>query len=672
MALNTKYIPLKYFQDQILDKADGCPLAAGVVKFYKDQARTETKEVFKLSGTAPNYTYTSLGSTITLSSIGSFEDGSGNDITVYAYPYDSNDQLELYYATVESAGAVLQFSREGFPNISETDVDAADIDNYIPNGQFLGHSDIFDYATPDPETGKISADFSTIAEGGWYFQRSGGSTATDFVFFDRFGGYVDNPKASPRYSVRVKNTVPDLSDTSKLLQVVFKDVNKFASDTEYYTFSFAGKSESGGESNIEIVQIKNYGTGGSSLDTDVLKQITLSTSWEIYNISFIPGTNSGKTIGSNDDDTIAFAISLPTTFIFENSFTNFILTNGQRTINSFPPTPDSQFMRDMMHYMPVASYTNENLFLPMRLGLNGYEYDTTKIGKYAPTSLEYLEVGELWCDGNEYRVDSYSTDGIPYRRLYEKWSVTSQTGLSIYGAGSSEMEFFPIGAIPTASYQMRAVSAGAVTAAADGSTPTGFTFTPVQPNPYIVDIAFLAATALSGGEFWTYENTNGSDFIVWYEKDGSGTKPAGSPFKYFKVEITAADTAADVANKTARVVNGYTFKTPDWRGYFMRVADDQGMGAAGRDPDESTRGDRGDGTGGGAIGSTQSFAVEDHKHNKDDPPADGFPSTTAGSVPITGGTQSWGANTTGLVAAGYSVSTETRSVNRYAGWIVYY
>lgn len=54
-----------------------------------------------------------------------------------------------------------------------------------------------------------------------------------------------------------------------------------------------------------------------------------------------------------------------------------------------------------------------------------------------------------------------------------------------------------------------------------------------------------------------------------------------------------------------------TFNLPDYRGYFLRGQDD----GANRDPDASTRTDRGDGTSGDAVGSIQQDEIEGHAHD---------------------------------------------------------
>jgi hypothetical protein len=667
MALDTRYIPSKYFQEGILDKDTGCLLAAGVVKFYADNARTTPKEVFRISGSPPNYTYTSIGTEVTLSAIGTFQDGSGNDIVPYFFPYDSNGNLELYYITVESAGGVPQFTQEGVPNLADRDVEGTDVNNYISNGQFLLHADEFDYLVVTPTTGKIVADSTIVAQGGWTFERSAGSTASDFVFFDRFDSYVSIPSASPRYAIRVKNTVPDATDTIKRLKVTFKDVNKFASDSDFYTFSFTGKSDSGAPANINVQQIKNFGTGGDAEVPTTLQPIILSTSYETYNVPFIPGDNSGKTIGTDNDDTISFAIEFPTSFTFESSYTNFVLTDGDVALTSFPPTPDEKFVRDSLAGATAPpDYKNADLYLPLLNGPNGYEVNRSVIGDYVEKSDNILAPNELWCNGEDYFVDMYSFVGIPFRRLYERWSQASPIGLSIYGVGVDEMGMINIGAIPTATYQLLSRNAGAVTPAADGATPTNFTFTPVAPNPYQVDITFLAASTLSGGEYWTYHNILGQKIIVWYEIGGSGTQPAESAHAYRKVSLAGTEPATTVGLETAIMINSYVLHLPDWRGYFIRITDDNGgAGAAGRDPGAATRLNRGDWAGGNVVGTTQTEDVgpHDHPYNND---------TLVAGGDVAGGTDFKVGLETPTPDTGLNAGVETRPLNRYLNLAVIY
>jgi len=301
MGLNTKYIPSKYFQEYLVDKTTGLPLAGGVVTFYKDQARTQLKPVFQLSGSPPNYSYTSLGATITLSSVGTVQDGSGNDIIPYFYPYDDNGNTELYYYTVYSALGVFQFSREGQPNAGSSATDTSDVESFVANGQFLVHNDILEEGVV---TGRITSDITDIAQGGWTFERSAGSTAVDFVTFPRFGSAVTNPTATPRYAVRMYCQTASVGDLFKAIRLKYNDVNKFTSPVDQiYTISFSAVSNLTGSGSLSIYLIKYYGSGIGVSPTEriLIKDLSISTSYTTYNVPITFPSNDGKSIGDNDN-----------------------------------------------------------------------------------------------------------------------------------------------------------------------------------------------------------------------------------------------------------------------------------------------------------------------------------------------------------------------------------
>ena len=786
MALDLRYIPTKYFQEIFLDKDSGCPLTGGVIKFFRDIARTTPKEVFILSGSPPNYTYVSIGTEVTLSSIGTFQ-YNNDDVTVYLFPYDSSGKIDLYYATVESSGAVPQITRPGFPNVAEGEDEEEDQNNYVPNGQFLLHHDIVadEGATPAIEAGEITDDVTVVAEGGWTFERTVSSVAKDFVLFERIGSYVEVPSKSPRYAINIKNESPGVADVFKELRLTYRDVNKFASATQKYTFVFQAKSSSGA-STVEVKLRKFYGTGGSAAEETVLQVINLTSDYQIYDIPFVFGDNDGKTIGDNDDDYVQLNISLPVASAFDNTFDNVILYKGDKQVTEFPDTTDAEFIRDSLAgWPPVPNYEGNNLYLPIRLGLNGFEYDDNKIGDYTFKSIEDVEVGELLGDDSKRRVAEYSDDKIPYRRLYEKWSQNSDYGLSIYGTGNDEMRYIAkeaqdqsfatsdtdsdisndswqsftpgltgqltsitvtmgtpapaanstisilegegttgtvlaketginlitgsktvfIGkqprltsglkytirienagnvfwrtnaaggyaggsyngtaadaefsttmrqAVTTTQYRLFSNTGGAVVAAADGAVPTGFTFTPVQPDPYIVDITAVAAGGMTVASYWTYSTTDSRKYIIWYEIDGSGTQPTETAAVYRKVSILSTDTAAIVNNKTSLAINSYSIKNPERRGYFLRAFDDQ----AGNDPDTELRTDRGDGTTSNAIGTIQEDENKAHIHTGgvNPPPASGIgPGGTSGAngTGSSGGNEARPTNFTALFAIYY-------------------
>lgn len=171
------------------DQSSGLPLSGGIVTFYSDVNRTVLKPVYQLTGVPGNYTYAPLNNPCTLSSSGTFQDGMGNNIVPYYYPFTGTPEentgiQELYYVTVISSGLVPQFVRQGWPQAAATNPTPeaeAGIDNYIPNGQFLSHNNIVSITEP-PVTqysyGSQTVNAQAIAQGGWNFVYSNGTTAT--------------------------------------------------------------------------------------------------------------------------------------------------------------------------------------------------------------------------------------------------------------------------------------------------------------------------------------------------------------------------------------------------------------------------------------------------------------------------------------------------------------
>jgi hypothetical protein len=309
MALDPRYVIAPSLEQYYVDKDTGLPLANGEVTFYKDQARTELKPIYTISGSPPNYTYVQLPNPVTLSAVGTFQDGGGNNVIPYYFPFDDSGNVELYYITVYSEGAVLQFTREGWPNFSapSSGEESSNLVNYVPNGQFLLHNNI--PATSTTLAGQVTQPTTFIAQGGWSFDRPMGSTATDFVLFPRYNSPISNPTGSPRYAVRISTTVTGAGDLFKDLRLKFKDVNKFANSTQ--TFSFTGQTNTSTNLSLTILLIKNYGTGGSPEDSTVIDTVMIQNSPSIINQVINFGDNIGKVIGPNNDDYIQIAIRLP-------------------------------------------------------------------------------------------------------------------------------------------------------------------------------------------------------------------------------------------------------------------------------------------------------------------------------------------------------------------------
>jgi hypothetical protein len=623
MALDTRYIPVIFPQGLFRDKDTGLPLRNGVIYTWEDESRTTPKPLFKISGTPPNYVYTELPNPLDLNSIGSFQDPNTNeDIAPYFFPYDSDDadaNIQLYFYEVYSEGGktsgVLQFTREGQPNLAEeAGPPEQQFENYIPNGQFLSHNDI--PALPDgtKEVGEIRAATTVIAQGGWTFDRPNGSTAKDFVTFDTFPDTYDNP----RFAARIRCETADAGDTFKDLRIEFRDVNKFASDTQEYTFAFSATDNDGTGLPIELILIKNFGTGGDAETERSIDTFNITSAYPVppanpYQASFTFQLNTGKTIGDLNDDYIQLVLRFPVDSAFDASLTDFSLAQGNITITGFPVQTDADTLaRSVAGWMPVPNPDGSDLYLPLKLTQEGLTFDNSCVGDVVSESQTSVYVGSLHptsnrmlADGGQYETAAYSSLGIPFSRLQAKyWNST--LNLPIYGTGLDYAVAY-ISANSTSQIMLSNNTAGVATATADGSTATGFSFRAVHTgaatynvkgytfaNPtnesFMVENTFfdpvpapnahtsgfsinvlqagtsflferftvtcIAATTLAG-KYWTFSSTNGvtqTNYYVWYTVNGAGVDPAPGGTA-IQVNLNTGDTADIVAEKTREALN---------------------------------------------------------------------------------------------------------------------
>jgi hypothetical protein len=612
MAINSRYIAAApSLQMLFRDKDTGLPLRSGYIKFYQDNSRTTEKTVYKLSGTPGDYSFTAIGSTVDLTGIGSFSDNAGNDIIPYYLPYESesSETVELYFIRVFDEDGNEQFTREAWPpGVGEGEDESTTVVNYVPNGQFLMHHDLPE--TTDYEAGEIREAITDIAQGGWTFERPVGATSSDFVTFDRFGSFTTNPTASPRYALRVVTESVGTGGDYKDVRIKFLDVNKFASATQQYTLSITAKTNSGTSANLLLYYIKNYGTGSgvSPQEEKEIAQLTLSSTYQIFNSSFVFGANTSKTIGTNNDDFIQLAIRYPVDEVFDISVDNVVLTIGEVEVTHFPITTDAEFLKSLPGVLPVPNYNNANLYLPLVLGPQGYEYDDSDVAEIRiSVKNDRAAYTELDCDGAQYETTGYADNGVPYSRLQAKlWNDTF--AVPKYGTGPQYVTTWR-GA--TGRLVLHANTAGSVTATADGSIATGFTFsTPATGNATYYTLsswqggtgfilqnlergAVTGATANTSGftidgmrggsvflqeittifavaasslanpgstakyfRFYSYHSGSPVAFYVWY-KITNETDPAIGGATGILIGLEAGDTATNVAQKTSNALNGW-------------------------------------------------------------------------------------------------------------------
>lgn len=534
MAITENQFPLlvaaPMLQDYLVDKDTGTPLAGGIVTFYKDNDRSILKNVYTQTGTPGNYSYIPVANPMTLTSVGTIADDNGNDIIPYYFPFDENDTdiLEPYFVTVYSANqdgspAALQFTRENFPFISENDntvENQQDLINLIPNGQFTSHNNL-------PNAGLFPNGSSsvTVAQGGsagWYFTKNNTSTDTDFITFTQILQEPDNLVGNPRFAIDIECEITSGNDTFKELRMRFNNVNRFASDTQSYTFSFSGISNTAANVGVFLKLIKYFGSGGSATELRTIQGFTLKGSYQQFSTTFIFGLNSAATIGPNNDDYIELSMVLPATSTFNIDMTDFILTPGMVNFNDYPERPDNMvFANALVGSTPTPNPDGSDLYLPIVITQAGATFDHSGIGEIVGLMNSSPPGNLLPCDGSSYLTSAYSAIGIPYSRLQSILATANPATVNIpmFGTGLGFVTQYNFVGPNANSVRISTNQAGPQTAAADGAIPTGFAFSVIHTgqttgfNAYNPSIPVVMAQATATGPV-TNANAHTSGFIV--------------------------------------------------------------------------------------------------------------------------------------------------------------
>jgi hypothetical protein len=484
MSLNPQYIPLYQLQSYFVDKATGAPLAGGKVYFYSDVNRTVPKTVYELSSTTGTYTYVPLPNPIILSSVGTPVDNNGNDIVIYAYPYDAFGNSELYYVVVQDADGRPQFTREAVPGISGSGSPSGNsgLFNYVPNGQFLVHTDL------PSSTDTLVAGTNVIAQGGFTVELSNPLGSVNKLQFIP-QGFTEDPENSPRYLARFTAVTFDPADTIKSIRIKWNDVNKFSANDNFYTFAFWGESNVNIPVSINI--IKYFGTTGTVVPAETIFTDTITPTGDIHQYQFQFGQNFGDVVDTvNNNDFVAIDIALPTNIGFVLDVTNFTLVLGQQVLTAFPlQTNADMITRGNDGWTDLPNPNGYDLLLPKVQTRIGYEYAEWEVGDIgatagniiSPLSTSPLPRGNrMLLDGATYIYADYSTLGIPFSRLGD-FLVDNSTipECPMFGTGANYATAY--GNLANMDILRLSVNSSGVGVAyaqdGTGARATGFTFT---------------------------------------------------------------------------------------------------------------------------------------------------------------------------------------------------
>lgn len=205
------------------------------------------------------------------------------------------------------------------------------------------------------------------------------------------------------------------------------------------------------------------------------------------------------------------------------------------------------------------------------------------------------------------------------------------------------------------------------------------------------DVAFVIANVISGyqvtkivtvpattpippSSYFTF-TADVTNYYAWY-KISSSADPAVAGKTGIEIDITATDTAAQVATKTVNALNQYSFATPDLRGVFLRGRDTTGNW----DIEYTKRFGYSSLTGGANTGSFEIDDISTHYHDGvtyvPGGPVGGTvsqASAVAGAVPfVTNANPRINYPTASNTVAGQSQGSESRPVNMFVNYAIRY
>lgn len=181
----------------------------------------------------------------------------------------------------------------------------------------------------------------------WFYNTSGSTGTVDQATHTL--GQTDVP-GNPRHYLEF-----DVTASSDFASVFQRIENVESTAGREVTVSFYAKGVNPGGGNIGLRVAQNFGTGGgsSSVNTDVDETLTLTASWQRFEITFTPPSISGKTIGTGGNDYFAVFIGQITdtsTDAWNMDISNVQLEFGDTATEFEYVSPADQLVRCLRYF----------------------------------------------------------------------------------------------------------------------------------------------------------------------------------------------------------------------------------------------------------------------------------------------------------------------------------
>lgn len=306
MALDNRYIPDISLSEFLIDPETGLPIGAdgnpGMVEFWQDEDRSQPKNVFQLTGSPPNYTYSVLPNPMDVVN-GIPVNENGENVAIYYYPYDELGNIQNYYIVVKNGEGVIVDEREAWPNLTPSDDPTQtenSITNELDNSQFVEVLFEPDYGLTITTDGAVSGQLYEIAPR-WYLKVSSNATASIVINRTSLEGSL-NIDTNPPYQLEI---TPNGTDITSLALVQRLEHNPDIWANGYVAASLVATSLDGINHTIEGIYSPNIAAAATTIfseTTGVLGYVRMSGT-----VSIPPGTNTD----SADTGYVDFIVNLP-------------------------------------------------------------------------------------------------------------------------------------------------------------------------------------------------------------------------------------------------------------------------------------------------------------------------------------------------------------------------
>lgn len=498
---------------------------------------------------------------------------------------------ELYFIQIKYPDGSKE-SIEGFPNFGSGGGGGSvtvgiDLENKLLNGQFR-----FNFG---PDFDPLTADEIDIADN-WTFKKNN-TSATDYITFEAFNLGDDTVESTPIYRCRYTCTGQGSGETQKDFTQIMSDARTF--EQTQMSFSMTEFSDSGRI--IEVLFVQSFGTGGSP-SADVVTTIGSFSlaSGEINKISatFTVPSVSGKTLGTNNDDYVALVIRMPLDSTCDIWFTNVYLSLGDKIL-IYPrltkEKEDSELLGAMIPEIQKDDYGKAIVANKSRKYTLGFP---------VPVGMSMFYFGQTYTDDDDWAIcqgktASCSESDGRYKRLYavikhgsgrgsDAWQATSNTDkisiatstisavtaptngtpsptftITQYAASSSANNHFIANIVPGTEFtKIEVVNKTNGQTAIIGNAGSGAASVAVHISgnankAQISTVSIKAASAITGGQYFSVYTGLSAGFTFWYRKAGAGSAPSVAGTTNVQIDINTTDTAEEVTLKTLSYMTGY-------------------------------------------------------------------------------------------------------------------